>query len=63
VTRLRIGLALAGFLAALLAVSRQDERIGWAGIALLSGSLLVKVVQKRYSQKDMDAPQDKNDSL
>jgi hypothetical protein len=63
VTRLRIGLALAGFLAALLAVSLQDERIGWAGIALLSGSLIVRVVQKQYSQKDIDAPHHKNDSL
>ena len=61
--RLRVGLALAGFVAALLAVALENERIGWAAIALLIGSLITRVVQKHYSQKDMDAPSQENDSV
>ncbi|HEY7634707.1 MAG TPA: hypothetical protein VH763_04125 [Gemmatimonadales bacterium] len=66
--RLRLGLALAGFLAALLAVSLQDERVGWAGIALLLGSLIVRLLRKRHGpgdhgQRDIDAPRDENDSM
>jgi hypothetical protein len=63
VNRLRLGLALAGFVAALLAVSLGDERVGWAGIALLIGSLLVRLVQKRSHKEDMDARSDENDSM
>jgi hypothetical protein len=63
VNRLRLGLALAGFVAALLAVSLGDERVGWAGIALLIGSLLVRLVQKRSRKEDMDARSDENDSM
>lgn len=61
--RLRLGLALAGFVAALLAVSLGDERVGWAAIALLVGSLIVRFLQKRYGQKDTDAPSGENDSM
>jgi predicted MFS family arabinose efflux permease len=63
VNRLRLGLALAGFVAALLAVSLGDERVGWAGIALLVGSLLVRLLQKRSRKEDMDARSDENDSM
>jgi hypothetical protein len=63
VNRLRLGLALAGFVAALLAVSLGDERVGWAGIALLIGSLLVRMLQKRSRKEDMDARSDENDSM
>lgn len=61
--RLRLGLALAGFVAALLAVSLGDERVGWAAIALLVGSLIVRLLHKRYGQKDTDAPSGENDSM
>ena len=60
---LRIGLALAGFIAALLAVSLGDERVGWVGIGLLLGSLLVRLSQKRTGKEDKDARSDENDSL
>jgi hypothetical protein len=44
-TVLRIGLALAGFVAAVLAIALEDHRIGWAAIALLIGSLIVRLLQ------------------
>ena len=46
-TRLRVGLALAGFTAALVAVVLDHPRLGWAAIALLTGSLIVRLLQRR----------------
>lgn len=46
-SRLRLGLALAGFVAALVAVVIDQPRIGWAAIALLTGSLIVRLLQRR----------------
>jgi uncharacterized membrane protein len=46
-TALRMGLALAGFAAALLAVALEDRRLSWAAIALLAASLLVRLIQRR----------------
>jgi hypothetical protein len=47
VTRLRIGLALVGFATALVAVVIARPRIGWVAIALLTGSLIVRLLQRR----------------
>jgi hypothetical protein len=47
---LRLGLAVAGFLAAVLAIALEDERVGWFAIALLAGSLLVRLVQRRNTR-------------
>jgi len=47
VTRLRIALALAGFAAAVMAVVLDQARIGWGAIALLTGSLIVRLLQRR----------------
>ena len=44
---LRVGLALAGFVAAVLAIALEDRRVGWLAIALLAGSLIVRLVQRR----------------
>ena len=44
---LRIGLALAGFAVALLAIALEDHRVGWGAIALLVGSLIVRLLQRR----------------
>jgi hypothetical protein len=44
---LRIGLALAGFAVAVLATALEDHRLGWAAIALLLGSLIVRLLQRR----------------
>lgn len=61
--RLRLGLALVGFAAALLAVSLGDERVGWAAIALLAASLIVRLLQQRTAQKKDNAQSDRNDSV
>ena len=44
---LRIGLALAGFAVAVLAIALEDHRLGWAAIALLLGSLIVRLLDRR----------------
>jgi membrane protein implicated in regulation of membrane protease activity len=50
--RLRIGLALAGFVLALLSVALDDHRLAWAAIAVLATSLLIRLVRrKRESRK------------
>jgi hypothetical protein len=46
-TLLRVVLALAGFGVALLAVALEDRRLGWAAIALLIASLIVRLIQRR----------------
>ena len=46
-TAVRIGLALSGFAAALLAVAFEDRRFSWAAIGLLAGSLLIRLIQRR----------------
>ena len=46
-TRLRVGLGLAGLAVAVLAVATDNPRITWAGIALLIGSLIVRLLQHR----------------
>jgi hypothetical protein len=46
-TLLRTILALAGFGVALLAVALEDRRLGWAAIALLIASLIVRLIQRR----------------
>ncbi|MGN6392167.1 MAG: hypothetical protein ACTHM9_07980 [Gemmatimonadales bacterium] len=47
---LRLGLALAGFIAAVLAIALEDVRVGWLAIALLAASLLVRLVQRRNTR-------------
>jgi hypothetical protein len=47
VTLLRIGLAIAGFAAAVVAVLLDQPRVVWGAIALLTGSLIVRLLQRR----------------
>jgi hypothetical protein len=47
VTLLRIGLAIAGFAAAVVAVMLDQPRVVWGAIALLTGSLIVRLLQRR----------------
>ena len=47
-TALRLGLALAGFGVAAVAVALDDVRIGWGAIALLLASLIVRLLQKDH---------------
>ena len=49
-TYLRLGLAFGGFAVALLAVAFEDQRFGWGAIALLAGSLVVRVIERRRSR-------------
>jgi hypothetical protein len=43
----RIGFALAGFLAALLSVALNDDRIAWLAIALLAVSLILRIILRK----------------
>jgi len=43
----RIGLAVGGFVVALLAVAFESHVLAWGAIGLLLGSLLVRLAQRR----------------
>jgi Flp pilus assembly protein TadB len=45
--RLRIGLAIAGFILALFSVALDDHRLAWAAIAVLIASLLIRLVRRK----------------
>jgi len=45
--RLRLALALGGFLIALLSVALDERRLGWLAIALLAASLLLRIWLRR----------------
>ena len=52
---LRLGFAIAGFILALLGVAADDIRLVWAAIALLLGSLLVRLIlSKRVNGRSED---------
>jgi hypothetical protein len=40
----RLALAVAGFIAALLSIALDDRQIGWAAIALLIASLILRIL-------------------
>jgi uncharacterized membrane protein YfcA len=44
---LRIAFALAGFVAALLSVALDDHRLAWTAIALLAGSLILRMILRK----------------
>jgi hypothetical protein len=45
VNPLRLGLSLLGLGAAVLAIARDDRRIGWVAIGLLGASVGIRLVQ------------------
>jgi hypothetical protein len=47
-SRIRLGLALAGMAVALLAVTLNDGRVAWAAIALLVGALIVRLAKQGH---------------
>jgi hypothetical protein len=47
VNRLRLCLAVIGFVLAVLSVVLTDSRIGWAAIAVLTMSAIVRLVQRK----------------
>ncbi|MBA2459228.1 MAG: hypothetical protein H0V43_09790 [Gemmatimonadales bacterium] len=46
-TALRLALALAGFAMAATGVVLDSTRVGWAAIALLAASLIVRLLSRR----------------
>jgi hypothetical protein len=42
----RLGLAVAGFLAALLSIALDNRQVGWGAIALLTGSLILRLLSR-----------------
>ena len=46
-SRVRLMLSLAGFVAAICAVVTDDRRIVWVAIALLFGSFLLRILQRK----------------
>jgi hypothetical protein len=54
VTILRQGLGLAGVLLAVLAVMQDDRRIGWGAVALLTGSMILRLVSRRRAPPNRD---------
>lgn len=53
-SRLRLGLALAGFVLAFIGVVLQDARLVWAAIAVLAGSLIMRVIVRRRADREAD---------
>jgi len=45
----KLGLAMAGLVFAAAAVALDDARLGWAAIALLAASLVVRLIIRRRS--------------
>jgi len=50
-SRLRIAFALAGFVAALLSVALNEERIAWLAIALLLVSLILRMILRKREER------------
>ncbi|MGH7507964.1 MAG: hypothetical protein ACREMZ_00655 [Gemmatimonadales bacterium] len=52
--RLRLGFALCGFILALLAVGLDDARLGWAAIAVLVASAIVRMLLRKRANTKPD---------
>jgi hypothetical protein len=55
VNRLRLGLAVAGLLLAALSVARENHELGWVAIALLAGSLIVRLLMRKRNNGNPEA--------
>jgi hypothetical protein len=53
--RLRLGLAVAGLLLAAVSVAREDHQLGWAAIALLTASLIARLLVRKRKNGNPDA--------
>ena len=53
-SRLRIAFALAGFVAALLSVARDDNRLAWLAIALLIVSLILRILLRKRENRPVN---------
>jgi len=54
VNPLRIFTALMGFLAAVLAIARDDTTLVWIAIGLLGSSFAVRIAQRLQSKREQD---------
>jgi hypothetical protein len=52
--RLRLGFAIAGFVLALLSVTVDDRRLAWAAIALLTASLILRILLRKRENTKSD---------
>ena len=52
----RLGLALAGFAVALLSIALDDKQVAWGAIALLTASLILRLLQKKREGSSGDKP-------
>ena len=57
-SQLRIAAVLAGFVAALLSVALDDKRLAWMAIALLTISLILRLILRKREnrQSETDRP-------
>jgi uncharacterized membrane protein YfcA len=57
-SQLRIAAVVAGFVAALLSVALDDKRLAWMAIALLTVSLILRLVLRKREdrQRETDGP-------
>jgi uncharacterized membrane protein YfcA len=53
-SRLRIAAALAGFVAALLSVALDDTRLAWMAIALLTISLILRLILRKREDRQRE---------
>lgn len=53
-THLRLGLAIAGFVVALLSVSFNDRRLAWIAIAFLTVSLVLRLILRKRGKTNRD---------
>lgn len=48
----RLGLAVAGFLVALLSIALDDRQIAWGAIALLISALILRILAGKPEDRD-----------
>jgi uncharacterized membrane protein YfcA len=53
-SQLRIAAALAGFVAALLSVALDDTRLAWMAIALLTVSLILRLILRKREDRQRE---------
>lgn len=50
--RIRLGVALAGILLAVIAMARNDQRLTWAAIAVLGVALVLRLVARATGRRE-----------
>ena len=53
---LRVAFAVAGFILALMSIALNHNRLGWAAIALLLVSVLVRLTLRKRTKSSSDEP-------